>query len=111
MYPIRESKWCAITDITVPRLAGSAGAQGKTITKMNGCPVSLKQMNLQRNIERTGHDWYKKSTRLIPSRARNVRRKIVPLSLSEFPYLVAPLMLKRIQYSAMIADNLKVQKV
>jgi len=56
MYPIRESKWCAITDITVPRLAGSAGAEGKTKTKMNGCPGSLKQMNLQRDIERTGHD-------------------------------------------------------
>jgi len=90
----------AITDIT----AMSSGAQGKTITKMNGCPVSLKQMNLQRNIERTGHDRYKKSMSLIPSRARNVRRKIVPLSLSEFPYLVPPLMLKRIQYSAMIAN-------
>jgi len=41
----------AITDIT----AMSSGAQGKTITKMNGCPVSLKQMNLQRNSGRTNH--------------------------------------------------------
>jgi len=55
-YYCHRIKWGAITDITVPRLAGSAGAEGKTKTKMNGCPVSLKQMNLQRNIEKTGHD-------------------------------------------------------
>jgi hypothetical protein len=41
-----------MTDIT----AMSSGAEGKTKTKMNGCPVSLKQMNLQRDIKRTGHD-------------------------------------------------------
>ena len=32
--------------------------------------------------------------------AQNVRRKIVPLFLSGFPYLVVPLVLQRIQYSA-----------
>jgi len=51
-YYFHRIKWFAITDIT----AMSSGAEGKTKTKMNGCPVSLKQMNLQRNIERTGHD-------------------------------------------------------
>lgn len=32
----------------------SSGAEGKTKTRMSGCPVSWKQMDLQRNIERTG---------------------------------------------------------
>jgi len=70
-FPKKESKWCAITDIT----AMSSGAEEKTKTKMNGCPVSLKQMNLQRNIERTGHNCSKESMRLIPSRAQNVLEK------------------------------------
>jgi hypothetical protein len=30
--------------------------EGETIARMNGCPVSLKQVNLQMNIERTGQD-------------------------------------------------------
>jgi hypothetical protein len=46
----RASRYYAITDIT----AMSSGAEGKTKTRMNGCPVSWKQMNLQRNIERIG---------------------------------------------------------
>jgi hypothetical protein len=50
-----------------------------------------------------------RSMRLILLSAQNVRRKIVPLFLSEFPYLVAPLMLKRMQYSAMIADFTKLE--
>lgn len=51
-YYCHRIKWGAIADIT----AMSNGAEGKTKIKMNGCPGSLKQMNLQRNIERTGHD-------------------------------------------------------
>jgi len=34
----------------------STGENGKNKRKMHGYPVSLKQINLQRNIERTGHD-------------------------------------------------------
>ena len=52
MCLIRESKWCAITDIT----AMSIEVEGKIITKMHGYPAYLKQINLQRNIERAGHD-------------------------------------------------------
>ena len=43
--------------------------------------------------------------------AQNVRKKIGPLFLSGFPYLVVPLVLQRIQYTAIIADNLKAEKV
>ncbi|MFO8164000.1 MAG: hypothetical protein R6T98_05650 [Desulfatiglandales bacterium] len=45
-------RWSDTMDIT----AMSSEAEGKIITKMHGCPVSLKQMNLQRNMKRTGHD-------------------------------------------------------
>ena len=48
--------------------------------------------------------------RLILSHAPNARGKIVPLFLSEFPYLVVPLVLQRIQYSAMIGENLEPEK-
>ena len=40
-YYCHRIKWGAITDIT----AMPNGAEGKTKTKMNGCPVSLKQSN------------------------------------------------------------------
>jgi hypothetical protein len=45
--------------------------------------------------------------RLIPLSVPNVRGKIVPLFLSELPYLVVSLVLQRIQYSAMIVEKRK----
>jgi hypothetical protein len=39
--------------------------------------------------------------------AQNVRRKIVPLFLSGFPYLVVPLVLQRIQYTAETVEKVQ----
>ena len=49
--------------------------------------------------------------RLILLSAQNVRREMLPLSLSEFAYIVAALMLKRIQYTAMMVENPKAKKL
>jgi len=43
--------------------------------------------------------------KFILSPALNAKRKIVPLLLSELPYLIALLVLQRIQYSAMTGKN------
>jgi len=43
--------------------------------------------------------------RLIALSVPNVKGKIVPLFLSELPYLVVSLVLQRIQYSAILGEN------
>jgi hypothetical protein len=48
---------------------------------------------------------------LILSRAPNARGKIDLFFLAELPYLVVPFALQRIQYSAMIVDNSKAEKL
>jgi len=77
---------------------------------------STDQADHQKSTERTGQSLssgglIQKIYEVDSLICQNVRRKIVPLFLSEFPYVVVPLVLQRIQYYAMIAENSKAGKL